>query len=229
MNPPKKTKFDIIQKYITYFILFTLIVALFIEFFNQRWLFFFVTILSVFLISLPYFFQKKYKIYLPSEVQLAIVLFIYAGVFLGEVRNYYLLYWWWDSLLHLFSGFAIGLVAFGIMYVLYKTEKIKTSVFFISILIFCITLSIGVVWEIFEFGMDSALGLDMQKSRDLDSNYNSCDTRLGVIDTMYDFILNTIGALIASVIGYIYLKKGDHFLINGVIKRFSDKNPRLFK
>lgn len=224
----QKTRYDKIQLGISYFIIFTLIIALFIEFFNKRWLFFFVTCLSLILCLLPYIFQKKYKIYLPSEVQLAIVLFIYAGVFLGEVRNFYVLYWWWDSLLHLFSGFAMGLVAFGIMYVLYKTNKIKTSVLFIALLIFCLTISIGVIWEIFEFGMDSVFGLNMQRSRDHCLEPGPCDTRLGLMDTMYDFILNTIGALFASVIGFIYLKKEDHFILNNIIKKFTDKNPRLF-
>jgi hypothetical protein len=148
--------------------------------------------------------------------------------FLGEVRNYYVLFWWWASLLHLFSGFAMGLIAFGIMYVLYKTNKIKTSVFFICILIFSLTISIGVIWEIFEFGMDSSFDLNMQRGRGLCLEVGPCDTRLGVIDTMYDFILNTVGALFASVIGYIYLKKEDHFLLNNIIKKFSSKNPHLF-
>jgi hypothetical protein len=220
--------FDRIQKYITYFIVLTLIIALILEFFNKRWDFFFVTILATILIFIPYFFQKRYRIFLPSEIQITIILFIYAGVFLGEVRNFYFKFWWWDSLLHLFSGFALGLIVFGIMSVLYKTEKIKTSPFFICLIIFLITLSFGAIWEMFEFGMDSMFGMNMQKSRDLCPNEGYCNTRLGVIDTMIDFILDTIGALFASILGYIYLKKGDQFLLNGLINKFVDKNPHLF-
>ncbi|MDD3244947.1 MAG: hypothetical protein PHU47_02240 [Candidatus ainarchaeum sp.] len=220
--------FDRIQKYITYFIVLTLIIALIVEFANKRWDFFFVTILATILIFIPYFFQKRYRIYLPSELQLAIILFIYAGVFLGEVQNFYFRYWWWDSLLHVFSGFALSLIAFGVMYVLYKTEKIKTSPVFICVIIFSISLAFGAIWEIFEFGMDSVFGTNMQKSRDLCPNEGYCNTRLGVIDTMIDFILDAIGALFASILGYIYLKKGDQFLLNGIINKFVDRNPDLF-
>lgn len=220
--------FDRIQKYITYFIVLTLIIALIVEFINQRWAFFFVTILAMVLISIPYFFQRRYRIYLPSELQLAIILFIYAGVFLGEVRNFYIRFWWWDSLLHLFSGFALGLIAFGVIYVLYKTEKIKTSSVFICIIIFSIALAFGTMWEMFEFGVDSIFGANMQKAKDLCPNEGYCNTRLGVIDTMIDFILDTIGALVASLFGYIYLKKGDQFLLNRLITNFVDRNPNLF-
>jgi len=220
--------FDRVQKYITYFIVLTLIIALIIELFNKRWDFFFVTILAMVLIFIPYFFQRRYRIYLPSELQLSIILFIYAGVFLGEVRNFYFKFWWWDSLLHLFAGFAIGLIAFGVMYVLYKTEKIKTSATFICVIVFLIALAFGAIWEMFEFGMDSIFGTNMQKSRDLCNTEGYCNTRLGVVDTMIDFILDTIGALFASLFGYIYLKKGDHFLLNRLITKFVDRNPSLF-
>jgi len=219
---------DKIHKLITWIILVSLVFALFIEFVNQRWNFFFVTILSIILCLVPYFFQKRYRIYLPSEVQLFIVLFIYAGVFLGEVQNFFIKYWWWDSLLHTFSGFAIGLIAFGIMYVLYKTEKIKTSILFITIIIFSLTIAIGVVWEIYEFGVDNYLGRNMQRAKYLCPETGFCDSRLGVMDTMTDFLLNTLGAVFASVLGYFYLKKGEHILLNGTIKKFVDNNPRLF-
>lgn len=222
------TKSEKIQKFITLFILLSLIVALVIEFINNNWEFFFVTVLSIFLCLLPFLFQRRYRIYLPSEVQLTIVLFIYAGVFLGEVQNFFVKYWWWDSFLHVFSGFAMALIAFGIMYVLYKTEKIKTSIVFISVIIFSLSISIGVIWEIFEFGVDHYFETNMQRARNLCPETGFCDTRLGVVDTMKDFILNSIGALFASILGYIYLKKGEHFLLNRIVNKFRKENPRLF-
>jgi len=228
MNPKKSSVFEKIQHYIGFFIILSLIVALVLELINQNWEFFFVTVLALGLIFATYYFQKKYKIRLPAKMQLAIILFIYAGVFLGEVRNYFVKYWWWDSLLHLFSGFAIGLIAFGIMYVLYKTEKVKTSLVFIAVIIFSLSMTIGVVWEMFEFGVDHYMGANMQRARDLCPEIGACDTRLGVVDTMKDFILNSIGALFASIIGYIYLRTGGHFLLNKIMDKFKKQNPRLF-
>jgi hypothetical protein len=161
-------KLERIHNYITYGIILSLIIALIIEISNKNYEFLFITVLSIFLCLIPYFFQKKYRIYLPSEIQLSIVAFIYAGVFLGEVRNFYVKYWWWDSLLHTFSGFAMGLIIFGIMFVLYKTEKIRTSPIFIAIIIFSISITMGVVWELYEYTYDNTTGYgNMQRARNL--------------------------------------------------------------
>ncbi|HOZ35953.1 MAG TPA: hypothetical protein PLK55_03150, partial [archaeon] len=99
-----------VQKYITYGIILSLIVAVVFEIINKNHEFLFITVLSIILCLVPFFIQRRYKIQLPSEIQLATVLFIYSGIFLGEVNNFYVKYWWWDSLLHTFSGFALGLV-----------------------------------------------------------------------------------------------------------------------
>jgi hypothetical protein len=222
-------KLERIHNYITYGIILSLIIALIIEISNKNYEFLFITVLSIFLCLIPYFFQKKYRIYLPSEIQLSIVAFIYAGVFLGEVQNFYVKYWWWDSLLHTFSGFAMGLIIFGIMFVLYKTEKIRTSPIFIAIIIFSISITMGVVWELYEYTYDNTTGYgNMQRARNLCPETGICDSRVGLLDTMKDFILNTIGAGFAAILGYIYLKKGRLFLLNGVIDDFVIKNPRLF-
>ena len=112
-----------VLNYITYGIILSLVIAVVLEIINKNYEFLYITILSIILCLVPFFIQRKYEIRLPSEIQLATVLFIYSGIFLGEVQNFYVKYWWWDSLLHTFSGFAMGLVVFGALYVLYKTQK----------------------------------------------------------------------------------------------------------
>ncbi len=217
-----------VLNYITYGIILSLVIAVVLEIINKNYEFLYITILSIILCLVPFFIQRKYEIRLPSEIQLATVLFIYSGVFLGEVQNFYVKYWWWDSLLHTFSGFAMGLVVFGALYVLYKTQKIKTKPIFIAIIIFSVTMTIGVLWEIYEFSFDSFAGGNMQRAKNLCPETGYCDSRLGLMDTMKDFMLNGIGAIFASVLGYIYIKKGEQFLLNGMIKRFIENNPKLF-
>lgn len=217
-----------VHRYITWFIIISLVVALVFESINKRWDVLVITALSIILCFFPYFFQKRYNIHLPSEIQIATVLFIYASIFLGEVRNFYAKYWWWDSLLHTFSGFTIALIVFGVMYVLCKTEKIRTSPIFVAVIIFSITMAVGVIWEIYEYGYDNFAGGNMQRARNLCPETGPCDSRLGIFDTMKDFLLNGVGALFASILGYIYLKKGEHFLLNGMINKFVENNPRLF-
>jgi hypothetical protein len=217
-----------VLNYITYGIILSLVIAVVLEIINKNYEFLYITILSIILCLVPFFIQRKYEIRLPSEIQLATVLFIYSGIFLGEVQNFYVKYWWWDSLLHTFSGFAMGLVVFGALYVLYKTQKIKTKPIFIAIIIFSVTMTIGVLWEIYEFSFDSFAGGNMQRAKNLCPETGYCDSRLGLMDTMKDFMLNGIGAIFASVLGYIYIKKGEQFLLNGMIKRFIENNPKLF-
>lgn len=217
-----------VLNYITYGTILSLVIAVVLEIINKNYEFLYITILSIILCLVPFFIQRKYEIRLPSEIQLATVLFIYSGIFLGEVQNFYVKYWWWDSLLHTFSGFAMGLVVFGVLYVLYKTQKIKTKPIFIAIIIFSVTMTIGVLWEIYEFSFDSFAGGNMQRAKNLCPETGYCDSRLGLMDTMKDFMLNGIGAIFASVLGYIYIKKGEQFLLNGMIKRFIENNPKLF-
>ena len=215
--------------YLTRVIRLALISSFVLGIYNQRWMAVFVSLLTLIMTFLPQLVQKRYRINLPGEFQVIIVLFIYAGIYLGEVRDFYLRYWWWDSMLHAFSGIALGFAGFLILYSLYKTERLKASPLLIVIFSFFFAVGLGAVWEIFEFGMDSAFGLDMQKARNLEEVYGYCDTRLGVLDTMYDLILDAIGALVASIGGYFYLKNGEVFLFDRLIRRFEESNTHIFK
>ncbi len=213
--------------FITNFIKITLLLAIPLAVYEQNWMALFVTLLTLLLVFLPGIFEKKYNINLIDEFEVIIIIFIYAGLFLGEARGYYTRFWWWDSLLHAFSGIALGFAGFLILYILYKTGRLKTSLKFIALLSFCFAVALGALWEIFEFLVDSFFGANMQKARGLGTVYY-CDTRLGVMDTMWDLILNSLGALFASVTGYFYLKKGEMPILKRIVEKFETKNPALF-
>ncbi len=216
-------------KIITSIIILSLLIAFPISIWEQNWLNSFLIALTFGLFSVTQVIQDKYNFKLPGELQLLLIVFIYAGVFLGGVRDFYYRFDWFDSLLHAISGIGLGFLGFLIPYSLYKTGKMKASPFLIAIFGFCFALSLGAVWEIFEFGMDEFFGLNMQKARNLDVVYGYFDTRLGVLDTMYDLILDALGALVASVAGYLYLKNGEFFLFDRLIEKVEKKNPKHFK
>ena len=88
-------------------------------------------------------------------------------------------------------------------------------------------MTIGVLWEIYDLALIALLE-ETCKEQNLCPETGYCDSRLGLMDTMKDFMLNGIGAIFASVLGYIYIKKGEQFLLNGMIKRFIENNPKLF-
>lgn len=204
-----------IHRIVSYTIRIALLVAIVSAVINSRWTVLFASCLTLFLTFLPAIIERNYKIDLPVEFELVIVIFIYAAIFLGEVHGYYTRFWWWDVVLHTGSGAALGFAGFIILYVLYTEEKIKAKPFTIALFSFCFAVAIGAVWEIFEFTMDNFFGMNMQKS--------------GLVDTMWDLIVDSLGAFLASILGYVYMKGGNTRLFERLIRRFISKNPHLFK
>lgn len=159
---------------------------------------------------IPSIVRKRFNIILPPEFEALFALFLYGSMILGEFQSFYLKYVWWDVLLHGLSGIMIALIGFMIVYSLYYTHKVVFSPLIASIFVFSFALSIGALWEIFEFAMDSFFGLNMLKS--------------GLVDTMWDLIIDSIGALIVAISGYFYMKGGDSFLMERFVKRYIRMN-----
>lgn len=200
---------------ITNLIRIFIIIALVGAVLEKDWTILFISILVLVLTFLPSLIEKNYKIQLPIEFELVIIIFMYASLFLGEIKSYYTLFWWWDIILHIGSGIAFGFIGFLILYVLYKGDKIKAKPSTIAIFSFSFGLAIGALWEIFEFAIDNILRTNLQKS--------------GLVDTMWDLIVDGFGALIASIIGYFYIKKEKKGLFNKLVKEFKKENPKLFR
>jgi hypothetical protein len=215
---PKHEKLDIadkIQLSISYTIKFSLVIALLISAISFRWKLVFFTALILFLTFTPSIIKKNYKITLPIELDLSITIFIYASLFLGEIESYYLKFSWWDIFLHGISATILGFIGFLIVYSLYSEKKLKTSPIFVALFSFCFAVSVGAVWEIYEFGMDQTFGMNMQKS--------------GLVDTMWDLIFDSIGALIVSAAGFFYIRGVGHPLFDRLVNKFVEKNPKIFR
>lgn len=163
-----------------------------------EWLILFYAVLTLILISLPGIIEKRMQIDWPSEFEIVIVVFIFASFYLGEIQSFYYRFWWWDGLLHFISGLIIALLAFTLVWILNSEKKVrmKLSPGFIALFAFCFALTIGVVWEIFEFGIDFFTN----------NTYMMQET--GIVDTMWDLILDSIGAFLVSLLGYLYLRGG---------------------
>ncbi len=222
--------FEKINFIITVFIKIILLLAIPFSVYEKNWIALFVTSLTLFLILfLPTLFEKRYQVIFPAEIQFAIVLFLYCALFLGMSRDWYLRYWWWDSLMHAFSGVALGFAGFLILYTLYKSGRLKASPFLIALLSFCFAVALGTVWEIYEFAIDSFLGRNMQRAIfSIEEIKEHGSSRIAIYDTMWDLILDSIGALVASLAGYFYLKKGEMPVLKKIVQKFEAKNPKLF-
>lgn len=197
----------------------------------------FVCVLVLFLFMLPFFIQKNFGICLPSTLEIIILLFIFAAEILGELQSYFIQYPYWDTMLHTTNGFLCAAVGFSLIDILNRDAKIKftLSPVYVALAAFCFSMTIGVLWEFFEFGMDRLFHMDMQKdtivhtisSVMLDPTNSNIPITIdgitsvavngrdlgfngyldiGLYDTMEDLFVNFIGATVFSVIGYFYLK-----------------------
>ena len=167
---------------------------------------------------LPLLLGQRFQVKIPHEFESLAVVFVYMSLFLGDVQGYYARFWWWDIVLHTGSGFLLGILGFLLVYVLNEKEDIELDLHpkFIAFFAFIFAMGMGSVWEIFEFSMDQLFGMNMQKS--------------GLVDTMWDLIVDGVGALIISILGWGFLRtrERDSFLEKW-IDSFIDKNPHLFK
>ena len=197
----------------------------------------FICVLVLVLFLVPAFIQDRFSIELPSALEIIILLFIFAAEILGELSNYYVNFEYWDTLLHTTRGFLCAAVGFSMVEILNRSRSIRfeLSPLFLAICAFCFSMTIGVIWEFFEFGMDYIFHTDMQKdtvlsafsSVSLDPTNSNIPIMIsgitevsvngqelglggyldiGLYDTMEDMFVNFIGALVFSIIGYIDVK-----------------------
>lgn len=169
-------------------------------------------ILGLFVIHIPAILEKRLRFELPTLLYILYLIFLYCSIILGEVRSFYYLVPHWDVFLHAFSSVMTGMFGYMLVTIINRDEKIivHLSPLFVAIFSFCFSVMIGSFWEIYEFTFDGLLGLNMQKFALADGTVLSGHAAL--TDTMKDIIVDFIGALIASVIGYISQRYHKHWL-----------------
>lgn len=196
------------------------IVMLVLQILNQNYENAFLCILTLLLLIIPSFVQVTFKIELPTTLEIIVLLFIFGAEILGEIAEFYLVFPFWDTVLHTLNGFLAAAIGFSLVDLLNRSERtvFHLSPLFTAIVAFCFSMTIGVVWEFFEFGMDQiqevmvngqALGL---------GGYLD----IGLVDTMEDLFVNFIGAAVFSVIGFFYVRSRG----KGVAGRFIPRKKR---
>lgn len=162
-------------------------------------------ILGIFAMLLPGMLTKKFRLEIPGKIYYLYVLFLYAAIFLGEVREYYYRIPYWDTILHAFSSVMVGFLGFSLIDILNQdNHRVTLSPFFVAYFSFCFAVQVGVLWEVYEFIADGLFGTDMQKYKMIGNQI--LVGRNALRDTMEDLIVDGIGAFMASSIGYISLK-----------------------
>jgi len=195
LNPKIKNKFV----YYLYYGMRVLVALAIVAFaINGDWVSVVNASLILGLMLLPRLVKMQYKIYLPLGLEVAIVGFIFLSLFLGSLRNYYERFPLWDGVLHFQSGILLGVVGFVVVYLLNarKTSKFRMSPGFVSFFAVCFSMALSVVWEVYEYAVDSWFGYTMQES--------------GLPDTMGDLIVNCSGAIIVGLLSYFWMKKTEN-------------------
>lgn len=213
----KKRKLKLVRKIyflINWFIRITLLIAMYQSVKNNNYITLFFSLVVFFITFFPYIFNWRFNLKIPTEIQMIMVLFIYSSLYLGEVQSYYIKFWWWDIFLHAGSAIIFGFLGFTILYFMSSQNNIKARPWAIAIFSFSFAIAIGVIWEIFEFSVDQIFKYNMQKS--------------GLIDTMWDLIVDALGAILATGIGYIYLKTKKTLVFSTLIKNLIIENKSIF-
>jgi uncharacterized membrane protein YjdF len=200
-----------------------MLIGLALSIYERQWLNAGVIIGILLLTALPMLIFRRWEIFIPPELELLTIAFIFAALFLGETRGYYGRFWWWDIALHTTSGMLLGIFGFLLVYVLNGIPRLDLHMRpgFVAFFAFCFALAVGVLWEIFEFAMDALLGLDMQKPFLGDPS--------GLTDTMWDLIVDALGALTIAQTGYLNMKRGVPSPIERLTWQFIAGNPRMFR
>ena len=226
------------SSFLVYVVLRALVILVMIlQIFNRNYENVFLCALTLLLLIVPSFLQVNLKIELPTGLEIILLFFVFAAEILGEIEAYYIRFPFWDTMLHTLNGFLMAAIGFSLVDILNRNERFKfdLSPFFVAIVAFCFSMTIGVLWEFFECAMDLFFGQDMQKDTivhafssvmldpeganhpirvsgiyDVAVNGQSLGLGgyldIGLLDTMKDLFVNFVGAAIFSAVGYVYIR-----------------------
>lgn len=204
--------------------------------------------LALILFLVPALLERSLRIDIPSVMEIMILLFIFGAEILGELQNYYQQYPHWDTMLHTTNGFLCAAFGFSMVDILTrnKQEKFRLSPLYVTLVAFCFSMTVGVLWEFFEYGMDVLFLTDMQKDtvigqfatvtgaetgvtlwQDITQvTINGQDLGvagyldIGLHDTMADLMVNFLGAVAFSLIGYGYLRRRGKGRCGRILRHF---------
>ena len=200
-------------------------------------------VMTLVLLILPSVLTRRLHVELPSTMEIIILLFIFAAEILGELNSFYIRVPHWDTMLHTLNGFLCAAIGFALVDLLNQSDmfSFRLSPVYLAVVAFCFSMTVGVLWEFFEYTGDTFLGFDMQKDTvistirtvDLDETRSNkvitvddiADVIIvhsdgsqealglggyldvGINDTMKDLMVNFVGAVVFSIIGYFYVKQ----------------------
>lgn len=170
----------------------------------------FLGFLAIILFSVPWLLESRFKLNIPNYLEIIILFFLFCAIVLGNIHGLLVTVKGYDKFLHIVSGTLISIIGYEIIhsYNLSKSKEVRLSPGLLSIFAFCFSITLLVLWEFYEFSIDTiAFNLNNETSRNMQRYQWVNDSLIypqpyGLMDTMLDLIVGSIGALIVSFIGW---------------------------
>ena len=198
---------------------FLVILTIIAQFFNRNFENVFLGLLTLVLFVLPTIFERRLMVDLPDTLEIIMLLFIFAAEILGEIQAFYTTFLGWDTLLHTLNGFLCAAIGFSLVDMLNRNERFSLSLspVFMAIVAFCFSMTMGMLWEVYEFTVDALFGTNMQKF--MQEGGTMLVGQSALADTMKDIIVDAVGALVVSVVGYISLCREKIFVSRLLVRK----------
>ncbi|MBQ8716367.1 MAG: hypothetical protein IJY43_00800 [Clostridia bacterium] len=199
------------RAYIVYLALSLAILAVIVHgILSKRYENVFTGVLASALLLIPPFVEKSFRLKLPTTLEILAYAFVFCAAILGEIGNFYQTIPFWDLMLHAFNGFMFAAFGFCLVDILNKSKRIRfaLSPIFLAMVAFCFSMTIGVLWEFFEYAADLFLHTDMQKdamlySIDTVSLPNSFGEKVTHITDIQKSVIYTADGQIIELSGYL--------------------------
>lgn len=152
------------------------------------------------------------------QLEAVILLFTFFAYTLGVAACWYHLIPHYDKIMHTLSGALTMFLALPVFYWLKAEKRFQQSDCALAVG-FCLaaTLAVAGLWEIAEYFINMATGIDLQ---------NVAAT--GVADSMQDMIVCLIGGLFLLIPMLGYYRKGKVGFLMGAVFAFTRQNPGLY-
>jgi hypothetical protein len=203
------------HSFVTYTVWAVLIVSSVTAFILGDLMIGFVGLATLALSVAPAVMAERWHLKIPVYFYTGIVLFLFGTVFLGEAFDFYERFWWWDLFLHGISAMGFGIVGVVLTLLMFEGDRYAAPPYAVAGIAFSFAVTIGAMWEIFEFGMDQIFGMKMQKS--------------GLVDTMTDLMVDCFGAALGALSGYAFLRFRSRYGLSAIISEFILRNRRFFR
>ncbi len=163
----------------------------------------FITLLAFAIITTPTIFTRNSIRKLPFELELMLFVMVFFQFILGEANDFYINVPYYDKIMHILLPLLIGYTTFILMYTMWYTDKLDTSVNVMFVITFLIAMGIGTVWEILEYLNDVYLIPIIPNWH----HFQGSATENQFYDTMHDLIADMVGALIGASLAYLYIAR----------------------